>query len=644
MTLPAPNLDDRRFQDIVDEAKRRIAAHCPEWTDHNVSDPGVALIELFAWMTEMIVYRLNQVPDRLYVKFLELVGITLRSAQPAVTDLLFDLTGPAKGTVLVRRGTRVGTERDETGDQVVFMTKHDLRIVQPELTACLTRSGGRYQNRTDDVASGAVATKFFGNVSPGDALYLGFRDSLAANLLRLDLTVGTAGGAGADVRYPPLAWQSWDGTGWQDAPVHQDTTGSLNRSGRVTVLLASRHEPLTVDGVSAHWVRCELRAVEGVPSYESSPTLYAVAAATVGGTATAEHAEAAPEEFLGTSTGRPGQSFTVRRAPVLVRGAGEAVEVRTDGESQLWGEVEEFSGVGPDDRYVTWHGATGEIRFGPRITGRDGTARQYGAVPPENARILVTGYRYGGGSRGNVGTGKLNVLLTSVPQVGAVRNLAPATGGVDAETLQNARLRGPIELRSGQRAVTAADFERLTLEGVPAVARAHCPTPQPDDPVRLLLVPRIADSTRYLTPEELEPDRAVTDAVKRHLDPRRLLTTQVLIGKPSYQGVAVTAAVRAAATADPDQVRSAAEAELYRFVNPVSGGPGGRGWPFGLGLSNGFLYAVLGAVPGVLSVISVQVSRIGVNGELLRVEPGRELKLRADELFVSGRHTVGVTQ
>ena len=85
MSLPTPTLDDRRFQDIVDEAKRRIPRHCPEWTDHNVSDPGIALVELFAWMTEMLLYRVNQVPDRLYAKFLELMGITLYSAAPART-------------------------------------------------------------------------------------------------------------------------------------------------------------------------------------------------------------------------------------------------------------------------------------------------------------------------------------------------------------------------------------------------------------------------------------------------------------------------------------------------------------------------------------------------------------------------------
>ena len=74
MPLDPPNLDDRTFQDIVDEAKRLIPRLRPEWTNHNVSDPGVALIELFAWMTEMMLFRLNQVPDRLYSHMLNLVG------------------------------------------------------------------------------------------------------------------------------------------------------------------------------------------------------------------------------------------------------------------------------------------------------------------------------------------------------------------------------------------------------------------------------------------------------------------------------------------------------------------------------------------------------------------------------------------
>jgi len=95
MALPVPNLDDRRFQDLVDDAKRLVQQRCPEWTDHNVSDPGVTLIELFAWMTDQLLYRVNRVPDRNYVKFLELIGIRLFPPSAARGDVTLAVIDPA---------------------------------------------------------------------------------------------------------------------------------------------------------------------------------------------------------------------------------------------------------------------------------------------------------------------------------------------------------------------------------------------------------------------------------------------------------------------------------------------------------------------------------------------------------------------
>ena len=86
MRLPPIELDDRRFQDLVSEARLRIHRACPEWTEHNVSDPGITLIELFAWMTEMTIYRLNRVPDKLHVALMELLGIRLDGPTGAPTD------------------------------------------------------------------------------------------------------------------------------------------------------------------------------------------------------------------------------------------------------------------------------------------------------------------------------------------------------------------------------------------------------------------------------------------------------------------------------------------------------------------------------------------------------------------------------
>ena len=126
MSLQAPNLDDRRFQDIVDETKLLIPKYCPEWTNHNLSDPGVALIELFAWMSETLLYRLNQVPDRFYTKFLELMGIAPFPPTAAQADLTFWLSAVLDQPVTVKAGTQVGAP-GLAGQPVVFETIEDSR-------------------------------------------------------------------------------------------------------------------------------------------------------------------------------------------------------------------------------------------------------------------------------------------------------------------------------------------------------------------------------------------------------------------------------------------------------------------------------------------------------------------------------------
>src|ERR671917_533647 len=112
MRLPEIQLDDRRFQDLVSEARLRVNRACPEWTEHNVSDPGITLIELFAWMTEMTIYRLNRVPDKLHVSLLELLGIRLDGPSAARTDVRFRLAAPASEAVSIPGGdTEVATPR-----------------------------------------------------------------------------------------------------------------------------------------------------------------------------------------------------------------------------------------------------------------------------------------------------------------------------------------------------------------------------------------------------------------------------------------------------------------------------------------------------------------------------------------------------
>src|SRR6516164_5025117 len=104
MPLVAPNLDDRRFDDLLAELRTRIPRYAPEWTDHNDSDPGIIIGKLFAWMTELTLYRVNRIPERAYIKFLELVGITPIPATPARTDLVFSMARRDLSDVLVPQG------------------------------------------------------------------------------------------------------------------------------------------------------------------------------------------------------------------------------------------------------------------------------------------------------------------------------------------------------------------------------------------------------------------------------------------------------------------------------------------------------------------------------------------------------------
>lgn len=662
MALPAPDLDDRRFQDLVDEAKRLIPRYCPEWTNHNLSDPGVALIELFAWMSEQVLFRLNQVPDRFYVKFLDLVGIEPFPPSVAQAPLTFWLSTVLDEEVVVPAGTAVATTGAGTGEAVVFTTASDLRVVQPDLVAARAGQAGddeRFVDVWDELRyEGAAATCFTSTpITPGDAIYLGFERSLAGNVVRL-MVEATIEGIGVDPVRPPLVWEVWVGDAWVACPVHADTTGGLNRDGAITLMVPLAHEPLTLGDARAHWLRGRLLpAVGDQPGYQTSPQLRAVTAVSLGGTVGASHCEPAAGETIGRSDGSPGQELVVTRPPVLPRLEGEEVRVVTPGEHsavgegapgltdgvERWTEVDDFTASGPDDRHCTWDDATGTVRFGPRVRYPDGSVRQHGAIPRDGAVVAVTGYRHGGGARGNVGAGTLSSLRTGIPFIDRVINLAPATGGVDAETVANAKARGPMTLRTGNRAVTANDYERLTLESSTEVARARClPPVEAGGAVRLLVVPRVRTEVADQHLDDFALSDTLVARISTHLDERRVLGTTVEVGTPFYQGISVAVLLRSLPGRPPTLVRQRALDLLHRHVNPLVGGVEAGGWPFDTDLNAAGLAQLLEAVDGVDRVEEVLLFEYDLRTGK-RHGGGRDLvRLDRQSLFLSAGHQVVV--
>src|SRR4051812_1232615 len=132
--VPAtPVIDERDYQQLLDSALRRIPIHNPEWTNFNRSDPGVTLIELFAFLGESVIYHLNQMPDRMRRAFLALLGVPLAPASSARGLVTFSLDGGPPAPLLLHAGVEV------RAGQVPFRTAAALDVLPVEARAYYKR-------------------------------------------------------------------------------------------------------------------------------------------------------------------------------------------------------------------------------------------------------------------------------------------------------------------------------------------------------------------------------------------------------------------------------------------------------------------------------------------------------------------------
>jgi hypothetical protein len=266
MSLPTPNLDDRTWEDIVEEAKKLIAGFCPQWTDFNPSDPGIVLVELMAWMTEMIIYRLNRVPDKNYVKFMELMGIRLKTPNPASTWLVFDTVQGADETLLgeVPENTRVsGFDSDE--NTVTFETVEPMNLNHARLTHVFARINERYKDNTEEILSRDTST----------AIHLfDVRDEVPHALYLSDPDMAKAGNdfyfcisTRLDIAVPPLhvKWSYWDGQEWRPVVPERDETVGFSKSGALKFPQMPELSEREFQGHTGYWLRVELTSYRGEP-------------------------------------------------------------------------------------------------------------------------------------------------------------------------------------------------------------------------------------------------------------------------------------------------------------------------------------------------------------------------------------------
>ncbi len=585
-----PVIDNRAFDDIVAEAQTRIPRYTPEWTDFNPGDAGFALVELFAWMTDLLIFRLGQVPMLNYIKFLQLIGIELKTAKAAEVVIVFPVQASfTQNYVSIPARSQVSATAADGGPPIVFETDRAMTAVQAVMDAVLAYDGFSYADvSADNVASGSGYEPFGALANAGASLLLGFNppQNLPAGL-ELSLAVwptiprgvpppAPCGGGAATV-YPPatIVWEYWGGSGWAPLKLLADDTIAFTQTGQVRLRLpaAGLIVPAMLGGrtdAPRAWLQARLASA----SYESPPTLTLVSANAV----SAQAAQTVLNEVLGGSSGAPNQTFTLSSTPVL---DGTLVLQIDEGSGPVtWTEVDDFAAAGPNDTVYMLDPDSGVITLGDGVT--------HGAIPVANltnpsGSIVATTYRFGGGARTNIAAGTTLTLMTSLPGIDAsnVANPFAADSGSDEESLQDAMDRAPQALQSQNRAVTAADFELLATQAGPISRAKALPLFDPNFPgqsipgvVTVIVVPDVNSPAPM-------PSSGLLQTVCAYLNARRLITTELYVSAPTYLPVTITLDVLAQPDADTATVESAVEAAIAGFLDPRTGGSDGSGWPFG---------------------------------------------------------------
>lgn len=647
--LPLPTLDDKTFARLIEDAKKLIPRFAPEWTDHNLHDPGITILELLAWLTENQQFYLDQIREESYLKYLKLLGITPKPTQSASVDVTFSLSTGYKCSSYVPPGTKI------CADDIIFETTEPLFLVFTSLVKISGSSADGLVDNTEANGIDGVSYLAFGEKGEvGSRIYLGFDRPFISlsfhqpegNIVKLTFNLfedypvsrGSHGDEQPEIiPSAKLLWEYYsfrDGGSWYPLNVVKDETLMLTQSGRIAFDapwdMVRRVVTPAVDK-KRYWIRATVME----SGYEIPPRIDAILLNTIGAIQ-----RNTLSEVIGVSNGLPGQTFTLTQSPVIPQSLILQVK-ESSGSTEnwvTWTQVNDFYASKPDDRHYVLDAQKGEIFFGDGINGA------IPQVPFDGAANNIRAHSYQStlGVEGNVRAGAISTILNpgnSLQEV-TVKNMLPATGGASKETLEEASIRARKELKTAYRAVTSEDYEFLS-RATPGlrVARAKAiplfaPESGPNSPasVTVVVVP-------YSEAAKPVPGKGFLETVSSHLCKHRLITSNIHVIPPGYVKVSVQVVVLLKAGFNPNEMRSNIIEALRLFLHPLKGGGDGQGWPFGKTVFRSELFELIEKVPGVDCVAKI---RARGEGDFQEDNDGN-IFIQPYSLIYSGDHTVEFT-
>jgi hypothetical protein len=670
MPLSPVVLDDPlKWADFNAMSLQRIpAASGGRWTLHAPVDPGVTLLELFAWLLEQRVYWMDQVSDPLTRALLTLLGITPRKALAATTVLYIE---PKPGGLSAALDLPGGTQvRLANGLGVPVFSTNDSVTIYPLAAPSLRRLGTPQvrlfvgnSNRTSDLGQGRPTALLAPDGTP----------------TKIVLSLAAAPGAGTlalffDLSTPPGLEPGWSPTAADGpaGPAAVTWTGTIN--GNPTPFLLKPEDDGTLGLRRSGIVR--LTIPSGWTPEPNSTNDYSVvlSAANTGWTfpprvirlvpnvVSAEHSRPAllPDGYsqkqLQGWRYLPGNVFALPEGeqPALASTFSVALTERdpTTPTPAPWRRVADFSTAGPEDRVFVYDAASGQLRFGDGVAGR---------LPlPKDTSSLALTYQVGGGSAGNLGAALAWETVAPLPL--CLRNLVPAAGGVDEESPDTLRARAPEVLKATGRGITRDNFVALatritdpttgkatgtTIIRARAAVGRHPLFPHQVVPgaVTVFLVPDVPRNTDgspdYGTDDAFPPgpvpDEPTLAAVRARLDQARLVTSEVYVCAANYRAVTIALTV-SAGPAGTQELRDGLGRALQKYCDPLVGGDDGRGWPFGGPVRPSSLLRV--AQDAVGNAGTVSAVSVTLDGDPATTQSCADVRIGADDLITLRQVTV----
>lgn len=678
MPLQIPRIDDRKYQDFLQEALARIRVTTPEWTNFNESDPGVTLLELFAFMSESLLYRANLIPERNRRKFLSLLGIPM---QPAAA---------ARGIVTVQnergplQAMTLSPDLEVRAGNVPFRTLNGLDVLPVEARVYYKRPlapeqaaevqdlySKLYGSHLEDgelrfyettmlkppVDNADSPVVDLGKETLDGALWVALlarprenpadvRPMIAGKVLNLGVLPALTGEARVlrPLRTPSqqarldllfeIATDDVDEATGMPLYSRLETRldgDILTEPGIVKITLPAQldvwdaGEPLQA-GTGDYppsledtrdeerlitWIRIRLPEEQQGAGLSARFSWLGINAAMI---TQRTHVAA---ELLGQSTGEPDQSYTLVNKPVIPG------TVRLTVNGAPWTEIDDLLAAGPEVPVKARRqppGAAGAAAVFERpalvfsLVPEAGTIRfgdgARGARPPAGAEIRAS-YDYGGGREGNVGIGAVS-KAAALPGGLKVSNPLPTWGGDEPETVAEAEKKITQYLQHRDRLVSQADFKEIALRtpGVDIGRVEILPLFNPSVPevafpgmVTLMVIPR----HDVAHPEAPLPDKLFLDLVCAHVNPRRLVTTEIHVRGPLYRKLYVSVGIEPVPGRDFPPVREAVNQALRTFLSPLTGGREKLGWPLEKAVLAKELWAEAARVDGVAFVREVQL-------------------------------------